>query len=446
MKTIYDVPYNGENSWGYRLKNTVTKKWYDGIAEKNNTKGIENPEDYITHSNNPELMNAIANGEIERHIIRVDNSYNSMVVWETERLTKLNAKNDPMSYNENNGMSQTKSLPDVPMLKHLAETILEHHSISGVDAFMLDLSNEKEFDNLFGKLKSSSTYNNLKPLQIREELIDPVHVDEISTEVDDYLGNLDVLEEQTGQKYLVVVLKDYKLPDGQIVDIIIGGNHTWRGFIKSRFGNKVPMLMIPPSIHTKFSKEEEAVAIFGELMNPRNKKKVLETKEADTLKTCLRIARKYGKDNQTIRDLLSAEGYNSKQKASIKGKIDTRLKNENEAKHQKAMNFDNYKGDESKEVLAKKKKKLQKENPNAIISIMSSGISGIGNNVSRHLNNIFRGQKRIDKLHFIVYHPRIRYISRFTNEYEPMMKDWVRLLKHEGVELTWEQMPSYKTE
>ena len=201
LKTIYDVPYNGENSWGYRLKNTVTKKWYDGIAEKNNTKGIENPEDYITHSNNPELMNAIANGEIERHIIRVDNSYNSMVVWETERLTKLNAKNDPMSYNENNGMSQTKSLPDVPMLKHMAETILEHHSISGVDAFMLDLSDEKEFDNLVGKLKSSSTYNNLKPLQIREELIDSEHVDEIATDIDDYLGDLDMLEEKTGQKY-----------------------------------------------------------------------------------------------------------------------------------------------------------------------------------------------------------------------------------------------------
>ena len=48
METIYDVPYNGESAWAYRLDNTVTGKWYIGISKQ--------PVDsYDTSSENTEL-------------------------------------------------------------------------------------------------------------------------------------------------------------------------------------------------------------------------------------------------------------------------------------------------------------------------------------------------------------------------------------------------------
>ena len=83
METIYDVPYNGESAWAYRLDNTVTGKWYIGISKQ--------PVDsYTTSSENTELLSAISNGEVDRHIIHVDGSYPAMEIWETENLTFLN--------------------------------------------------------------------------------------------------------------------------------------------------------------------------------------------------------------------------------------------------------------------------------------------------------------------------------------------------------------------
>ena len=58
IKTIFDVPYNGENYWGYELKNKVTKKWYLGYAKRKDDRN--SPEDYVMSSNITELNCAIS--------------------------------------------------------------------------------------------------------------------------------------------------------------------------------------------------------------------------------------------------------------------------------------------------------------------------------------------------------------------------------------------------
>lgn len=440
MNTIYEVPYKGESFWGYELKNTATGKWYLGYSKKK--LGVDGPEDYVTNSNDSELRNAISNGEIDRHVIQVDNSESAILIWETQQLTERDAKNDPNCYNHNNGMAPENKLPNVKMLNAMAKGILENHEISGVRARILDLSEHKEWKNNIGKLKATSPYNDWDSEQVRDLLIDSNHVDEIATDIDDAYGNLDMVEKSTGQKLLVVILKDYKHPDGRVADTKIGGNHTWKGVIKSQWGTKIPLLEIPPSIHGDWC--EDSVTIFGELMNPRDKKKILHTKASDTLRTALRLARKHGKDNKVITELLNEEGYNSKQKISIKGKIATRLENEIEDAEQKSLNFNDWKDDESKEIIEKKRKEYAKD-PTTIVGTMSTGKAGIGNYVSRYLNTIQNGTTKIKKVHVILSHPKIRYKKKFDDEYKKYFECWKVTLKlAHDVDLSWEEMPSYQ--
>ena len=441
MKTIFDVQYNGENYWGYELKNKVTKKWYLGYAKRKDDRN--SPEDYVMSSNITELNCAISKGEIVRHVSRVDNSEISIKTWETQELIERDAENDPNSYNHNNGMSTIKKLPNIEMLSSMAKSVVEDHEISGVRATTLNLEKHKELNKKgIGELIETSPCNNWVTEQVRELFIDSKHVKDIKMLIDDHHGSLEQIENITGQKLLVVILKDYKYSDGRVVDLKVGGNHSWEGTIKSRFGWEIPILEIPPSIHRDWS--EQSVKIFGELLNPRDKKKIMGTKPDDTVRTCVDLVREFGKGSQLINDLLIARGYLSDERKSIKGKVATRIENEDEIAKQKSLNFNDWKSDESKEIMKKRKKGYDKE-PTTLVRIMSTGKAGIGNLISRDLYTIQNGNTKIKKLIVILYHPTIRYKEKFDKEYIKYFKSWKVTLKlAHNVDLSWEEMPSYQ--
>ena len=172
METTFDVAYNGEAAWAYRLDNTVNGKWYIGISKQ--------PIDsYDTSSEDTELLSAISNGEIDRHIIQVDESFPAMEIWETQELTFLNAKDDPMSYNHSNGLAQTKRLPRIDMMKDIAGEIRETNSYNNIDYTKVDLVPEKDFKRGKGVLKPTSELRDIESLQPRFKKIDKDHLKEL---------------------------------------------------------------------------------------------------------------------------------------------------------------------------------------------------------------------------------------------------------------------------
>ena len=126
METTFDVAHKGEAAWAYRLDNTVTGKWYIGISKSD-------IDDYDTSSEDIELLSAISRGEVVRRIIRFDESYPAMEIWETQELTFLNAKDDPMSYNHSNGMARIKRLPRIEMMKGIADEIRKTNSYNNIN-------------------------------------------------------------------------------------------------------------------------------------------------------------------------------------------------------------------------------------------------------------------------------------------------------------------------
>jgi len=177
MNTKFKVNHNGNNFWGYELLNTVNDMWYVGI-------GQGDVDSYDTGSYNPELMSAISRGEIERNIIKYDGSYESLQIWETELLHERDAENDPMSYNQSNGMTPIKVLPRIDMCYDIAEQIRKHNSYANNELTVIDLSSEKEFIKKKGVLKLTSFLRDLDALQPRHKLIDGDHLGELTELID----------------------------------------------------------------------------------------------------------------------------------------------------------------------------------------------------------------------------------------------------------------------
>ena len=117
------------------------------------------------------------------------------------------------------------------------------------------------------------------------------HVNDLAQYIDAANGNLKTLEEQTGQKLLVVILRDV-LHEGRMVDLVIGGNHTLLAIEKSKYGFNLPVCDIPKSIHGAWIKPE--VRGLSEYLNPISAIKKLETNEDDLIKTGVSFAHDYG--------------------------------------------------------------------------------------------------------------------------------------------------------
>ena len=84
---------------------------------------------------------------------------------------------------------------------------------------------------------SDSKLNGSVKFQSRKVLINYDHVNDLAQYID-VAKDLKTLEEQTGQKLLVVILRDV-LHEGRMVDLVIGGNHTLLAIEKSKYGFKI---------------------------------------------------------------------------------------------------------------------------------------------------------------------------------------------------------------
>jgi len=415
--------------WGYKLTNTVNGKWYYGIA------GAEqSPETYVTSSKNTELLSAIAKKEVVRTIEYVDDSFEHMQTWENNILKENNAATNPDSYNRSNGIAVQKEIVNDKIMKKVADDIVKHNSVSGVNPVDIDLTNEVESNNK-RKLIPTSIYNDLVFFQIRGTKINGEHLNNLADKIDEHYGNLDTLEEMTGQKLLVVVLEN-RIYNGRPVNLVIGGNHTWHATLKSQFGFKVRMLYIPKSVHEKWSDLE--IRILGQYLNPRDKKTILETNEDDAVKTGLEIYKSTNKSTTSLNSYLNNDNWTNKQKDRIKQRVGREYEKWEELKN-RPQNFIDYSTDEQKQLIKDKEKEL--EEPNTLVRVMSTGKASIGDPMTKVLHEIYNGEKRLEKIKIILYHPNMNKYNEFKSKWEQYFPTWQKLAKHENVELTWIEMP-----
>ena len=266
MKIIYDIDYKGEKAWAYELKNTENGKWYIGISGKK-------IDEYDTSSYSVELRSAISKGKIEKHIIHADESYEAMVIWETEKLNQLDAENDDDSYNENNGFAQIKKLPRVAMMNEIADEIRKENSYCNIEPTSIDLTEQKTYtkNNKKGELLSTSELRDQVAFQPRFNLINLGHLNGLKELIDQHRGNLSSIESTTGQNLLGVVLLNRKRHNKPTANVRIDGNHTFSATVESEYGFELKQLYIPESMHSDWSDIE--IRLLGEFLNPLRKKK-----------------------------------------------------------------------------------------------------------------------------------------------------------------------------
>jgi hypothetical protein len=428
METRNLEKYIEGKPWGYKLSNKVNGKWYYGVAK-------QSPEVYTTSSKNTELNSAINKDEIVRSIEIADDSYDYLKTWEREILTENNAAQNPMSYNNSNFTgAKDKTTVDDKLMRKVADDILNHNTVSGVNPVEVDITNEVEPNNKT-KFKPDSIYNNILQFQVRDNLLSGDHIKNLIDKIDQHYGNLDRIEEETGQKLIIVVLED-RLHKGRNVPLRIGGNHTWKATLKSQFGFKFKILYIPKSVHSQWSDLE--IRILGQYLNPRDKKTILETNEDDAVKTGLEIFKKTNKSSTTLNSYLNNENWTPKQKDRIKQRVG-RDYEKLELLKTTPQNFIDYSTEEEFKLVTDKVKEL--EEPNCLVKYMSTGKASIADPVSKIIHEIYNGETRLEKIKIVLYHPSMKHYNEFKIKWEQYFPTWQRLIKHENINLTWYEMP-----
>ena len=427
MKTVNLEKYIEGKPWGYKLLNWKNGKWYYGITKKN-------PDIYFTSSKNTELLSAINKDEIVRSIEISDDSWEHLQTWEKEILTKNNAAKNPMSYNNSNGIAIIKTTVDDKLMRKVADDILNHNTVSGVNPVEVDITNEVEPNNKT-KFKPDSIYNNILQFQVRDNLLSGDHIKNLTDKIDQHYGNLDRIEEETGQKLIIVVLED-RLFNGRNVPLRIGGNHTWHATLKSQFGFKFRILYIPKSVHSQWSDLE--IRILGQYLNPRDKKTILETNEDAAVKTGLEIYKKTNKSTTTLNSYLNNENWTPKQKDRIKQRVGREYEKW-ELLKTTPQNFIDYSTPEQFKLVTDKVEELKE--PNCLVKYMSTGKASIADPVSKIIHEIYNGEIRLEKIKIVLYHPSLKHYNEFKNKWEQYFPTWQRLIKHENINLTWYEMP-----
>jgi len=431
-----DLVYKNEPCWAYILHNIKNGMWYIGISTKH-------PDVYKTSSDNKELAMAFSRDEIKRYIIKTGYDLEQMKRYESDLIIDTNAEHDSMSYNDGPGIVSKDILrePNLNMMKDIADGILYERSLMGAKFYTIDLGKEKSIKKGKGYWLQDSKLNDLVKFQTRNIQINYDHVNDLAQYIDAANGNLKTLEETTGQKLLVVILRDV-LHEGRLVDLIIGGNHTILALKKSKYGFSLPVCDIPKSVHGQWIMPE--VRGLSEYLNPISAIKKLETNEDDLIKTGVSFAHDYGPESDVITNHLDNHGIVGKQRTRIRSNI-TKKYNEDKNKSSIPENFVTYEG--IKDTRIQEVIKDREKDKKTYVSVLSSGKLSVGDVVQRAVEKMKNGIINYNKIHLIVYHPDPSAKKTFDDKWINMIHawDWFRdPQKCEG--LTYEEMPYQKQE
>ena len=201
-------------------------------------------------------------------------------------------------------------------------------------------------------------------------------------------------------------------------------------------------MYIPESIHNDWTDVE--IRLIGEFLNPVDEMTTLQTAEEDAIKTAVELSVKYGKDSSVINDYLSKHKFTSKAKDRIKKNVSTQL-NKMEKEAAKPKNFIDWTLPEYRDIMKAKIKEYESE-PGTYSTYWSSSKASIGDYCSKMLRKIYQGKENLKNIKLLIHHTSPDAQKTFETDYEDDFRNWKRNMKHENVDLTWEEMPMEQKE
>ena len=423
MKTTYEnnITYSGQSGYVYILTNTKNNKYYYGSGQGN----PEDPEKpYVTSSKNPELKEAIADGEIDRHILAFDDLSACRVI-EKKYIDDMDAANDPNSYNQSNFTgAKTNKVSDFGEANRIATEMRETQSYNGIKAKIVKL---KKIGN---KLDPSDPLYDLEFLQPRKIVESGDHISLISTIIDDAHGQIETLE----QKLTSVILENRKI-GSRVKNQLIGGRHTFKGTLRAEYGTKLRVLFIPASIHSHWS--DDFVEDIALAHNGRSAIKTLESSLDDI---AFRIVKKIttlniSKDSSQIKVMKDSFNLTSKQRATVTRIVNKELERIEHDKKKPEHFIDYKKGTDARDEIDDKIKKLN-EDPHTFAKLYSTGKSALGDDIVKLISQFYDGKKNLKHIYLYLYHPTIPVMKKYKSKYEKDFKNTRKFMKtHTGLNL-----------
>ena len=423
MKTTYEnkVTWAGQSGYVYKLTNKENNKYYYGSG-KGNPEDPEKP--YVTSSKNRELKEAIADGEIDRHILAFDDLSACRVI-EKKYIDDIDAANDSNSYNQSNFTgAKTNKVSDFGEANRIATEMRETQSYNGIKAKIVKLKKKGN------KLDPSDPLYDLEFLQPRKIVESGEHISLISTIIDDANGQIENLD----QKLTVVILENRKI-GSRIKNQLIGGRHTFKGTLRAEYGTKLRILFIPASVHSQWTNDfVEDIALAH---NGRSAIKILESSLDDI---AFRIVRKIttlniSKDSSQIKVMKDSFNLTSKQRATVTRIVNKEL---DRIEHEKTKpeHFIDYKqGTDARDEIDDIIKKLN-EDPHTFAKLYSTGKSALGDDIIKLISQFYDGTKNLKHITLYLYHPSIPVMKKYKSKYEKDFKNTRKfMLQHKGLNL-----------
>lgn len=229
----------------YLWQNSKDKKKYIGYHKGDANDG------YDTSSKDPEFLEAMAQGYMEREIIAYGTAQD-MIALERTMLLEVDAKNNPDYYNKSNGGGGDLKAYIKPSLDEFEEQI-KHKEFGVVPVKKEDLVSMERF-------------------QVRFDELNPKHVRELKEIIDDNNGDTTNFDP-------VDILRDYF---GKEQHLLLNGNQRRQAVLNSKRAKYIQCQFIPKEVWKDFSKIElEALA---NRLNRKPEKPALSVNKDDAIK------------------------------------------------------------------------------------------------------------------------------------------------------------------
>jgi len=248
--TEFNVPYDPNNceAFLYKFTNLNNNKVYIGIHKGKPFDG------YMFSSENEEFHSDFMNPNAKfKYEVLYYGSYEYMGAVEQNLLQEVNAKDNPLYYNNSNGGSNIV-LPNINKLKYIVESIQNEKSYEGAQVVYTPVK----------QLPGNR-------LQIREFTKDPAHVSKLKG----------IINDKSSLEHLLVVILKNRLYRGQLGDLVVDGNHSIEATEESKFGKSgmIPTVTFAEHLHKDLTDDE--VDILALMFNPREENPRLQSTPED---------------------------------------------------------------------------------------------------------------------------------------------------------------------
>ena len=371
---------------------------------------LEKPDDGYSHSSTDDDLDLdVSKFEFKYEILNWGTA-DEMKTKEYNLLKMANATISPEWYNKHPGATSSVEDIDLSSLSQWADEIKKTNSFKGNKSFIKVYSK---------KLMKSEINKDFAKLQIREETEIASNTAEIKNWIDKHQGDLKKLLSVEKVNLLVVVLEDIE-KDGQIVHLIVGGNHTIQGTIQSKHGKEIRYLRIPKKDHgLTYNKAKQ----FASMLNKADKQPGDRNSDDSIVKQAFELCMdfNYNSKSEKVDEFFDLQGCDPATKKRLKTKLTKKIKESNQN-----QNWMMYDTEEGKLELQNTVNKLQKKYPGARIFSGSSAGQLVPKNIRNMTAEMANGQIH-DMLIHVVYHPNENAMQKWFSDYLPKNKHLINL-------------------